>query len=37
MENPGSTKAIRVTSPPPLCNAFEKPEKKGIDEHRRRQ
>ena len=25
MENPGSAKAIRMTSLPQLCNAFEKP------------
>lgn len=37
VENPGSVKTVRVTSPPPLCSAYEQPEKsKAINEHKSR-
>ena len=35
--NPGSVETERVTSPPPLCRAFEQADKKkAIEEHRSR-
>lgn len=37
MEISGSARTVRVTSPPPLCSDFEKPDKKqAIIEHRSR-